>query len=313
MRVLVTGISGFVGSHLVEALLARPEDVIVGISRHAPAAPPPPRLSWQACDLADRGAIADVLRGVQPEQIYHLAGYASTGRSYTEADAAWESNLTATRNLYEAVLAWGGRPRILHVGSGLVYGAASADDPLLDEAAVLRPASPYAASKAAADLAAFQYSQAPGLAIVRVRPFNHIGPRQSPDFAVPRFAQQLVAMEAGRQPPVLETGDLRPRRDLTDVRDMVQAYLLLMEKGTPGEVYNAGSGQACAMHEVVERLVALSSVRPEVRQRLQPERAIEAAALRADCRKLRQATGWTPRYSLDQTLADILDYWRSQM
>jgi len=315
MRILVTGITGFAGSHLAEALLSDGAGEVWGISRHgklpSPCPFPPEHVRWTCCDMADRQRFADLIARAQPEQIYHLAGYASTGRSYREPDAAWEANLTATRNLLEAVIATGGRPRVLHVSSGLIYGEPRSADELVNEDGPLRPVSPYAASKAAADLAAYQVSQAPGVAVIRVRPFNHIGPRQSPDFAISHFARQIAAIEAGRQAPVLDTGDLRPRRDLTDVRDMVRAYMLLMKSGTPSEVYNAGSGAAHSMQDVLDRLVARSRVRPEIRQKTDPERVREAAALRADCGKLRAATGWTPRYSLDQTLADTLDYWRS--
>ena len=156
-----------------------------------------------------------MLREAQPEQIYHLAGYANAGRSFAEADAAWAGNLTATRTLYDAVLRWGGGPRILFVGSGLVYG--DSGDPAVhrDEQLLLRPTSPYASSKAAADLMSYQYSVNPGLDIVRARPFNHIGPGQQPQYAIPNFARQIVAIERGRMPPVLETGNLvaAPRPD----------------------------------------------------------------------------------------------------
>src|SRR5262249_23659165 len=156
----------------------------------------------------------------------HLAGYAHTGRPFVDADVVWASNLAATRRLYEAVVRWGGRPRILYVGSGLVYGSANTPDQGYDENAPLRPANSYAASKAATDLVSYQSTCDPGLDIVRVRPFNHIGPRQSAGYAVAHFAQQIAAIEAGRQPPVLETKNLDSQRDLTDVRDMVRAYIL---------------------------------------------------------------------------------------
>lgn len=315
MRILLTGSTGFAGGYLAEALLARGGAELVGLARR-PEWPAhwrhlAGRLTLHACDLAERGAIEALLRQARPDQIYHLAGYARTGQSYREPDAAWANNLDAARNLYEAIIRWGGRPRILHVSSGLVYGDPHSADPLVDETCPLLPASPYAASKAAADLAAFQYSRSPGLEIVRVRPFNHIGPRQSPEFAVPNFARQIAAIELGRQPPRVKTGDLSSRRDLTDVRDMVQAYLRLMEKGVPGEVYNAGSGTAYAMHEVLDRLVSLARVRVEICQHTEPMRATDTPALRADAGKLRCQTGWSPTYSLDQTLRDTLDYWRS--
>jgi GDP-4-dehydro-6-deoxy-D-mannose reductase len=315
MRILVTGITGFAGSHLAETLISEGAGEVWGIGRRSqvpdPWPFPPDRVRWTCCDMADRQRLTDFIGRAQPEHIYHLAGYASTARSYREPDAAWEANVTATRNLFEALSAWGGQPRVLHVSSGLVYGAPRSADQLVGEETPLRPVSPYAASKAAADLAAYQVSQVPGLAVIRVRPFNHIGPRQAPDFAISHFARQIAAIEAGQQAPVIETGDLRPRRDLTDVRDMVRAYILLMKQGAVGEVYNAGSGTAPSMQDVLDLIVTQSRVRPEVRQKTEPERAREAVALRADCSKLRAATGWTPRYSLNQTLADTLDYWRS--
>jgi GDP-4-dehydro-6-deoxy-D-mannose reductase len=316
MRILVTGCTGFAGGYLVTELLSVPGATVFGITRRCdqelPADHPAHQLAGlRIGDLADRAAVEIMLREVQPEQIFHLAGYAQVGRSFEEPDAAWAANLTATRNLYEAVLRWGGRPRILYVSSGLVYGDPHAADRLTDEESPLRPLSPYAASKAAADLASFQYAHSAGLAIIRVRAFNHIGPRQSPEFAVPHFARQIAAIERGLQPPRLETGDLSARRDLTDVRDMVRAYALLMAHGQPGEVYNAGTGEAHSMQAVLEQLLGLARVRVAVEQDPKLIRAKDAAALRADARKLRQATGWQPRFTLAQTLADILEYWRS--
>jgi GDP-4-dehydro-6-deoxy-D-mannose reductase len=316
MRNLITGITGFAGGHLAEALLARGETV-AGVSRGGawPAA-------WRhlaadielhPCDVADGAAAEAVLSAVRPERVYHLAGYAKTARSFQESDAAWSGNLGATRALYEAVVRWGGRPRILFVGSGLVYGEADEPGRLFDEESLLRPTSPYAASKAAADLVSYQFARAPGLEIVRARPFNHIGPAQSPDFAVAHFCQQVAAITLGRAPPVLETGNLAPRRDLTDVRDAVRAYVLLMERGRPGEAYNVGTGQTFAMREVVDRLVALSGVTVEVRQRQDLVRSADAAAVRADAGKLRRETGWAPALTLDQTLKDTLDYWKRQL
>lgn len=317
MRVLVTGCTGFAGGYLTEALLAQEGVEVVGVSRHAQW----PRhwrhlanqVRLRVCDLGERKGIEAVLRETEPDHIYHLAGYANTGQSFRDPDAAWSGNLATTRNLYEAIVRWGGRPRVLYVSSGLVYDVPEGPDPLVDEDRPLRPVSPYAASKAAADLASYQYSRAPGLDIVRVRPFNHIGPRQSPEYAVANFARQIAAIEKGREPPVVETGDLTPRRDLTDVRDMVQAYLLLLAKGRSGEAYNVGSGTAFSMQEILDRLVALAHVRVEVRQKAQKLRLTETSALRADCTRLRSETGWQPSFALEQTLIDTLDYWRANV
>ena len=316
MRILVTGVTGFAGGHLAEALLAQGGHRVIGVARRSVWPEPWSHLASQVelheGDVCDREAVEKILRAVQPERIYHLAGYPHVGRSFHEPDAAWQGNLTATRSLYDAVTRWGGRPRILFVGSGLVYGEGATHADGCSETDLLLPDNPYAASKAAADLVSYQYSRYPGLDIVRARPFNHIGPHQLPQFAVSSFARQLAAIERGRQAPVLETGNLQPRRDLTDVRDVVAAYMLLMERGRTGEVYNVGSGQSYAMQFVLERLIALSGVAVEVRQQAKLLRATDAAIVRANAGKLRRETGWSPRFGLDQTLTDLLTYWREQ-
>jgi GDP-4-dehydro-6-deoxy-D-mannose reductase len=251
MRHLITGVTGFAGGHLAELLLQRGQDEVFGLSllddwpkewKHLQG-----RVHLYKADLCTEAQVETILRQVQPERIYHLAGYAQNGGSFKDPEKAWKGNLAATRTLYEAILRWGGRPRILFVGSGLIYGDPESTEPSYDEKCLLCPTSPYAASKAAADLASYQYACAPGLDIVRARPFNHIGPRQAPGFVVADFARQLAMIEQGQKAPVLETGNLTPRRDLTDVRDMVEAYVLLMERGRKGEAYNIGSGQAYAM------------------------------------------------------------------
>jgi GDP-4-dehydro-6-deoxy-D-mannose reductase len=268
------------------------------------------RTPVHALDLCDRTALRQLLERIQPEHIYHLAGYADTGGSFRDPDAAWEGNLTATRSLYEAVLAWGGRPRILFVGSGAVYGEPQDPQRPLDENSVLRPNNPYAASKAAADLASYQYHRTHGLAIVRTRPFNHIGPGQSARFAVPNFARQIAAIELGRLPPVLRVGNLDTERDLTDVRDVVRAYQALMDRGQPGEVYNVASGLSAPVRLHLEKLLALSRARVQIEPDPALLRQVDTAAVRVDISRLKKCTGWSPRYSLDQTLADTLDYWR---
>jgi len=317
MRVLITGITGFAGGHLTEALLSRGEADIVGIARRGQWPQEWQHLRDQVslvpCNLCDRPALEALIRRIQPEQVYHLAGYAHVGESFKEPDAAWESNLTATRHLYEAIEAGGGKARIVSVGSGLVYGDTDAFDEGPDEGAFLRPRSPYASSKAAADLIGHQFTRAGQLDIVRVRPFNHIGPRQSPEYAVAHFAKQIAAIELRQQSPLLETGNLAPRRDLTDVRDMVRAYILLMERGRSGEVYNAGTGKAHSMQEVANHLLAMARVKIEVRQTADLLRSTETNVVCANAAKLRKETGWAPRFILQQTLDDILGYFRDEL
>ncbi len=313
MRILITGITGFVGGHLVESLVPR-EHALFGISRRGSWPTHLAHLATKAQllpgDLADTSSAEAVLNQARPDWVLHLAGYANPGRSFQEPDRCWHDNLNATRSLYDAITRSGLRPRILFVSTGLIYGEPDEPDGACDERTTLKPATPYAASKAAADILSYQYTRSPGLDIVRVRLFNQIGPRQSADYATANFARQIAAAEAGKQPPVIETGDLSSRRDITDVRDMVAAFPPLLENGKQGEAYNAGRGETYRIQDLLDRLVSLSRVKVEVRQRAEPGRKADTAVTRADPRKLRQTTGWTPRIPLDQTLADILDDWR---
>lgn len=316
MRILVTGITGFAGSHLAQALLDQTGIVLHGLGREdrwpADLLGLRDRIHFHPCDLLDRGRLTEVVRQVEPERVYHLAGYADAGRSLQEPEQAWQGNCEATHNLYRAIQAWGGQPRILYVGSGLVYGDMCGLGELTEDSPLL-PTTPYAASKAAADLLSYQYSRWPGLWIVRARPFNHIGPRQADNFAVASFARQIAAIENGLQPAILATGNLAACRDLTDVRDVVRAYLLLLEKGEPGSAYNIASGVVVAMAEVVQRLVRLAGVAVEVRQEPGRLRASDTKGRRVCTSRLRQQTGWQPTFDLDRSLLDTVNYWRSRV
>ncbi|MBX7103111.1 MAG: GDP-mannose 4,6-dehydratase [Gemmataceae bacterium] len=310
-RVLITGVTGFAGGHLAELLADSFE--VHGTSRtglfpeglgHLASA-----VRLHSCHLTQPHAVEAVVRRVRPDVVYHLAGYARVAESFREPDRAWADNLTTTRSLYHAIDRWGGNPRVLFVSSGLVYGndgACRADTPLL-------PASPYAASKAAADLLSYQVTRHPGLNVVRVRPFNQIGPRQCPDFAVARFARELARIEAGMCPPVLETGDLSSARDMTDIRDMVAAYRLIVEQGMPGEVFVAGTGTATTMKAIVDQLCRMIGCSVELRRRPDLHRPADPPISLADRSEIQMRTGWRPEYSLTRTLSDILDYWRKEI
>jgi GDP-4-dehydro-6-deoxy-D-mannose reductase len=313
MRILITGVTGFVGGHLAEALLAAGGVDVFGLARRATW----PRalrhlagsVRLMAVDLTDSAAVEGVLRDLRPDHIYHLAGFADAGASFRDPDAAWAGNLGATRSLYSAVARWGGTPRILYVSTGNSYDRA-AGRRRLSEAAPLRPASPYAASKAAADLLSYQVTCHPGLDVVRVRPFNQIGPRLPPQYAAGHFARQLARIERGLAPPRLEVGDLTARRDLTDVRDMVDAFRLLLEHGRTGAVYNAGTGHVGRIADVLDTLRGLCAVPVEVVVRDERLRPADPGVLVADNSALRLATGWQPSRSLEQSLRDTLDDWR---
>lgn len=313
MRILITGISGFVGGHLTERLLRDANHTILGLSREGQW---PQALSHlgqvpiQAAELSDRAKIGSILSDFQPEWVFHLAGYANTGKSFKEPDKCWADNLTATRQFYDAVVESGLKPRILFVSSGLVYGEPDAGH-TCDELTTLKPASPYAASKAAADLLGYQYFRTAGLDILRIRMFNQIGPRQPADYAVANFARQIAAIEAGQQPATLTTGNLSAQRDVTDIRDMADAFRRLIEFGRAGEAYNAGQGKPVTIQHLLDRLIHLARLPIRVESKVESGRAGDTTVTCADTRKLKSVTGWQPGYTLDQTLADVLNYWRS--
>lgn len=316
MRILITGVTGFIGSHLVERLLQSGYHQLCGLSRNATWQLDSTHLSKAVklyqVDLRQISDLHAVLRETRPEWIFHLAGYANPSRSFSEPEKAWEGNWRGTFNLYEAIAQSGIRPRVLFTSSGLVYGQSGVGEQLCNENDPLYPASPYAASKAAAELLSYQVTRHPGLDVIRVRCFNQIGPRQSTEYATANFARQIAQIEVGKQAPLLETGDLSGQRDLTDVRDMVRAFIALMEVGHTGEVYNAGSGVTYPMRFVLERMRALTTVRIGVRQSIDPSRRSETAVYRANTSKLHAATGWSPKYSLEESLGDLIDYWRGQ-
>ncbi|AWM37724.1 GDP-6-deoxy-D-mannose reductase [Gemmata obscuriglobus] len=315
MRILITGITGFVGGHLVEHLMSLGGHELFGVSRRAEwpegLSHLSPHARLYAVDLCDGAGTERVVRECRPDWVCHLAGYANTGGSFRDPERAWRENLTATRCLYDAVAGSGLKPRILFVSTGLIYGEPDEPDGVCDESTTLKPASPYASSKAAADLISYQYTRSAGLDIVRVRLFNQIGPRQSADFAVPNFARQIAAAEVGKQAPEVNVGDLSARRDVADVRDIVAAFPLLLEKGQCGEAYNAARGESFLIQSLLDRLVAMSRVPIQVNQKIEPGRKADTAVARADAAKLRTATGWAPQVTLDQSLAGVLNYWRS--
>jgi GDP-4-dehydro-6-deoxy-D-mannose reductase len=313
MRILITGINGFVGGHLLERLAAEGGHRITGFSRSGGWRKSLAHLSALAelhpVDLLNSSAVTEALRVIQPERIYHLAGFASPGKSFKKPDQCWAENLTATRNLLDAVAETNRESRVLMVSSGLVYGDAEGPDDAFDELRPLRPASPYAESKVAADQLAERMATLDGLHVVRTRPFNHIGPRQSAEYAVGNFAQQVAAIVLGKAEPIIETGDLSARRDLTDVRDVVEAYQLALEHGRSGDVYNVGRGIAYGMDEILHWFIDRAGIAVEVHSQQDPSRRGDTAVTRCDATKIRRELGWQPRYDLGQTVTDILNYW----
>jgi GDP-4-dehydro-6-deoxy-D-mannose reductase len=314
MRVLVTGVSGFVGGHLAEHLIAE-GDLVVGLSASgrwpAELAHLSPHVRIERCDLAgsDEAELSALIGRKQPEVIYHLAAQANPQASLSDPRGTWALNLGGALNLLEAVKASGLKPRVVLVGSGVCYGNPTAEHLPVNEGCPLRPNNPYAASKAAADLLGIQHFLAHGTDVVIVRPFNHAGPRQSPSYVLGALARQVAEVEAGQRARV-EVGNLDVVRDFTDARDVVRGYRLLAERGASGEVYNLGSGRGTRLADALE--ILKQSARTPITVFVDPARVrpVDQPLLVADPSKLRAATGWEPRFTIAQTLADMLQHWR---
>jgi GDP-4-dehydro-6-deoxy-D-mannose reductase len=269
------------------------------------------RVHLLGADLRDPEAARRVIAETAPDRIFHLAGQAFVGDSWAHPWETLETNMRSQVNLLEAVVAERIQPRILIVGSSEEYGRAGDGGERVSEDQPLRPDSPYSVSKVAQDMLGLQYFLSYGLPVIRVRPFNHIGPRQSRKFVAAAFASQIAAIEAGQQPPVMKVGNLGARRDFTDVRDTVRAYGLLMDHGQPGEVYNVGSGVSRRVRELLDILLGLARAAITVEVDTGRLRPSDLPELVCNCARLSAATGWQPRWPIEQTLRDLLDYERS--
>lgn len=316
MRVLITGVTGFVGGHLARALLEQ-GDAIVGVSTRGQwpedLADLASRVRLEPLDLADdRTDCADFLARKQPEAIYHLAAQPNPHASVSDPRGTWKINLGGAMNLLEGVRTSGIRARILMVSSGVCYGNPSPDDPPLGELAPLKPNNPYASSKAAADLLAIQYSLSYGIDAVIARPFNHAGPGQSEKYVLSSLAKQTAEVELGVRERI-DAGNLAIIRDFSDVRDIVAAYRLLVEKGVSGEIYNVGRGEGLKLADALETLIRAAKRDIPVHVDQARIRAVDLPRLVADSTKLTRAVGWSPAYSIEQTLVDMLNYWRRRL
>ena len=312
-RVLITGLGGFVGRHLGRLLAETGGGEVYGsvVEMELGGELPLPAEQIYTCDLLDEKAVTNLINTVRPRQIYHIAGIAEVGRSWDDPGPAYRVNVLGQLNLLQAVVAICPDSRVLVVGSAGEYGLVRQSDCPIGEDHPLRPADPYGVSKAAQDLMGQQYHLGYGTDVVRTRSFNHIGPAQSTGFLVGRVARLVAEVEKGQRAPVAHFGDLSARRDFTDVRDVARAYQLLMERGTAGEAYNVCSGRAVPVAEVVQMALALGKVPIEFRLDPGRERPTDLPLLLGDNSKLRSATGWEPRISLEQSVKDAVEHART--
>ena len=315
MRLLITGINGFVGGHLAEHLLARAAGDVWGLAREPALALPElrGRVQLVAADLSDLDQAVAALASVRPDVIFHLAGQSNVPRSFAEPAQTLTTNILAQLNLFQAVLRLKQNPLFLVACSNEMYGRVAPEDLPIDEDTPLRPVSPYAVSKATQDLLTYQYSISHKLRTIRLRPFNHIGPRQAEQFVASAFAAQIARIEAGLQEPLLRVGDLAAERDFTDVRDMVRAYALAAQLGELGQAYNIGSERSVSIRWLLDTLLAFSTCDIAVEPDPTRMRPADVPRIACDSRRFRERTGWAPRIQLEQTLYDILEYWRAEV
>lgn len=317
MRVLITGVSGFAGSFLADYLLALKQtqsDLEVwGVSQSSETHPNAnAQFNLLRGDLTNPRFTANLVSKISPDRIYHLAAQAFVPISWQDPWATLENNIRAQTNLLHAAAQNHSQARILIVASQEEYGRVTPADLPLNENTPLRPDSPYGVSKIAQDYLGLQYFISHHMHIVRVRPFNHIGPRQNERFVAANFAKQVAEMEAGKRERMLCVGNLDAQRDFTDVRDMVRGYVLALERGTAGEVYNIGSGVPRAIRELVETYQRLARVPFEIEYDPRRMRPSDTPVSYCDATKMRRATGWEIEIPFEQTLADTLEYWRSR-
>jgi GDP-4-dehydro-6-deoxy-D-mannose reductase len=317
MRVLITGITGFVGSHMAEYALSQGAQVF-GSSRWRSKTENIEHLRAQITlvesDLRDVSSVRALVEESNPDYVVHLAAQSFVGTSWQTPAETLTTNILSQVNLFEAIRALKLTPRFLCVGSSEEYGMVYEEELPIRETNPLRPLSPYAVSKVTQDVMGYQYWKSYGLPIVRARAFSHEGPRRGDVFVTSNFAKQVAEIEVGLRAAVVRVGDLKPRRDFSDVRDIVRGYWLLLEQGEPGEVYNLCSGRSWSIQQVLDFLIGASTasgIAVEVEPgRLRPS---DVMVLEGDPSKIEKATGWKVAIPFERTLIELLDYWRERV
>lgn len=306
---LVIGAAGFVGNYLIDEMHAN------GMEAYATKLPHEkfenPNATVYDLDIMDKEAIVTLLFEVRPDYIFHLAAQSSVGLAWKNPGLTIDVNIKGSINVMDAIRELFYKPRVLLIGSGEEYGHIRPGETPIKEDNLLRPGNIYAATKACQNMIGNIYSKAYDLELMMVRAFNHIGPGQAPLFVVSDFCKQVVEIEKGLREPVMMVGNLAAKRDFTDVRDVVKAYVKLVQAGVPGETYNVGSGNAKEIREILDMIISMSD--KEIKVEIDPNkiRPVDVPIIEADITKINEITGWTPEIPLEQTIRETLDYWRA--
>jgi GDP-mannose 4,6-dehydratase len=317
MRVLITGITGFVGSHLAEYCLKKDNVQVYGIKRWRSPLDNLNGIEGKVklidCDLRDENSVVLAIQGIKPERIFHLAAQSYVQTSYTAPRDTLETNIIGTLNVLEAVRRVDIDPLIHICSSSEVYGQVHENEIPITENNPLRPQSPYAVSKVGEDLLSYQYFKSYKLRTIRTRAFTHTGPRRGSVFAESSFAKQIAEIEAGKKEPVIYVGNLDSVRTFMDVRDIVNAYWLALEKGVPGEVYNIGGETTKKVGDMLNTLLELSPAGRKIKVEVDAKllRPSDVTLQIPSTKKFREQTGWKPTITFEKTMTDLLDYWRA--
>ncbi|MFA4819922.1 MAG: GDP-mannose 4,6-dehydratase [Candidatus Aenigmatarchaeota archaeon] len=313
MKALITGITGFVGSHLADYLIARGDEVYGTVrwrSRLDNITHIKDKIKLIETDIRDSYSIEKAIKTVEPDVIFHLAAQSFVHTSFHAPQETLSTNIIGTVNLLEAIRSSKTNPVIQIAGSSEEYGLVYPQETPIKETNPLRPLSPYGVSKVAEDMLAYQYHKSYGLKTIITRAFNHEGPRRGDVFSTSNFAKQIAEIEKGLKEPVIQVGNLNASRDFTDVRDVVRAYVMAVEKCDYGEAYNICSGKTWKISDMLQLLLSMSSKKIEVKQDPARMRPSDVEILLGDSTKFRQQTGWKPEIPFETTMKDLLDYWR---
>ncbi len=317
MKVLITGMTGFTGSHLADFLLEKGKIEVHGIERWRSKTDNiehiRDKVILHECDIRDASSVRKTINEVKPDRIFHLAAQSFVPTSWSAPAETLSTNIIGELNIFEACLQIGINPQIQLACSSEEYGLVYKDEVPIKEENPLRPLSPYGVSKVGQDLLGYQYFMSYELNIVRTRAFNHSGPRRGEVFVCSNFAKQIAEIEKGRKKPIICVGNLEAKRDFTDVRDIAGAYWLALEKGEPGEVYNICSQKAYSMKEILNMLLSQTKLEIEIKEESSRMRPSDVPILLGDCSKFREKTGWRPTIPFEKTLEDLLNYWRQKV